>query len=118
MPDLADLRAAFDDLVAALLADIETLRAELALVTAQRDELRALLQPPRQSDEAPHTIVDIQRMAILEALTRAGGVQRRAAAALGMTPRVLNYRMKQFGLVSRFSTQKRRAVAGLRMVGS
>jgi two-component system NtrC family response regulator len=43
-------------------------------------------------------VVAFEKALILEALDRSGGVQTRAAAALGMTERHLRYKLKKFGL--------------------
>jgi DNA-binding NtrC family response regulator len=43
-------------------------------------------------------VEDFERRMILEALGRAGGNQRRAAAALGCLPTTLNEKMRRLGL--------------------
>jgi len=57
-------------------------------------------------DESPDTpasfverVGEFERALIVEALGRAGGVQTRAAAALGMSERHLRYKLKKYGLV-------------------
>jgi Nif-specific regulatory protein len=46
----------------------------------------------------PREIADIERERLLEALQRCGGVQTRAAAMLGITPRQLGYRLRKYRL--------------------
>jgi len=50
--------------------------------------------PPRHP--GPH-----ERQTIRDALERCGGVQTQAAEALGISERVLRYKMKKYGLESR-----------------
>ena len=55
-----------------------------------------------EPSDAPATFVErvgeFERALIVEALGRAGGVQTRAAAALGMSERHLRYKLKKYGL--------------------
>jgi Nif-specific regulatory protein len=44
----------------------------------------------------PKTIAELERERLIEALQRCGGVQTRAAAFLGLTPRQLGYKMKKY----------------------
>jgi Nif-specific regulatory protein len=44
----------------------------------------------------PREIADIERERLIEALQRCGGVQTRAAALLGITPRQLGYRLRRY----------------------
>jgi Nif-specific regulatory protein len=44
----------------------------------------------------PKAVADIERERLLEALRRSGGVQTRAAALLGITPRQLGYKLKKY----------------------
>jgi Nif-specific regulatory protein len=44
----------------------------------------------------PRTIADLERERLLEALQRCGGVQTRATALLGLTPRQLGYKMRKY----------------------
>ncbi|GAB4389382.1 MAG: hypothetical protein Kow0025_14400 [Thermodesulfovibrionales bacterium] len=43
-------------------------------------------------------VAELERAEIRRALEDAGGVKARAARALGLTERMLNYRMKKYGL--------------------
>ena len=57
-----------------------------------------------EAADAPAAFVErvgeFERALIVEALGRAGGVQTRAAAALGMSERHLRYKLKKYGLGS------------------
>jgi two-component system response regulator AtoC len=44
---------------------------------------------------------EIERQAIQSALDRSGGVQTQAASELGISERVLRYKMKKYGLEGR-----------------
>jgi Nif-specific regulatory protein len=44
----------------------------------------------------PREIADIERERLIEALQRCGGVQTRAAALLGITPRQMGYRLRRY----------------------
>jgi Nif-specific regulatory protein len=61
---------------------------------------------PGQSGRSPapvlSTLRDVEREQIIRALARAEGVQARAAALLGVTPRQLGYRLRKFGIVRGF----------------
>jgi len=48
------------------------------------------------------TLRDVEREQIIQALARADGVQARAAALLGITPRQLGYRLHTHGIVRAF----------------
>jgi len=56
---------------------------------------RVLLPEPTAST-LPKAVADIERERLLEALRRSGGVQTRAAALLGITPRQLGYKLKKY----------------------
>jgi Nif-specific regulatory protein len=45
---------------------------------------------------------DVERLQIIRALARSEGVQARAAALLGITPRQLAYRLRRYGIVRAF----------------
>jgi Nif-specific regulatory protein len=44
----------------------------------------------------PGVVADLERQRLIEALQRSGGVQTRAAAILGITPRQLGYKLKKY----------------------
>jgi Nif-specific regulatory protein len=59
----------------------------------------ALASPSLMASEdatLPREIADIERERLLEALQRCGGVQTRAAALLGITPRQLGYKLRKY----------------------
>jgi two-component system NtrC family response regulator len=67
------------------------------------EDLPAAVRPgPGPATPEPRTLPDlvaaIERRAIQEALERHAGVQTQAAQALGISERVLRYKMKKYGL--------------------
>ncbi len=48
----------------------------------------------------PDAVHGLERQMILEAMARSGGNQRLASRILGITERMLGYRLKQYGLKS------------------
>ena len=54
-----------------------------------------------ESQRLPDILGRIERQTIREALERCGGVQTQAAEVLGISERVLRYKMKKYGLESR-----------------
>ncbi|MCX5735755.1 MAG: sigma-54 dependent transcriptional regulator [candidate division NC10 bacterium] len=69
------------------------------LPAAVRPGERSADQP--ESQRLPDILGHIERQTIREALERCGGVQTQAAEALGISERVLRYKMKKYGLESR-----------------
>jgi len=69
------------------------------LPAAVRPGERSTDQP--QSQRLPDILGQIERQTIRDALERCGGVQTQAAEALGISERVLRYKMKKYGLESR-----------------
>ena len=55
----------------------------------------------RLSQGLPDVLADIERQAIRSALDRSGGVQTKAAEELGISERVLRYKMHKYGLEGR-----------------
>jgi Nif-specific regulatory protein len=55
-----------------------------------------ILTPEPSNSTLPKAVADIERERLLEALRRSGGVQTRAAALLGITPRQLGYKLKKY----------------------
>jgi two-component system NtrC family response regulator len=51
--------------------------------------------------DLPGVLAEIERQAIQSALDRSGGVQTQAASELGISERVLRYKMKKYGLEGR-----------------
>jgi Nif-specific regulatory protein len=52
--------------------------------------------PEATASTLPKAVAEIERERLLEALRRSGGVQTRAAALLGITPRQLGYKLKKY----------------------
>jgi Nif-specific regulatory protein len=52
--------------------------------------------PEAGAPSLTRTIADLERKRLIEALQRSGGVQTRAAALLGITPRQLGYKAKKY----------------------
>lgn len=82
---------------------------ERAVVFAERDilslqDLPVVLKGGREEDSAPEGATLTEKVRILEsreirqALREAGGVKSKAARALGITERMLGYKMKNYGL--------------------
>ena len=69
------------------------------LPAAVRPGERSTDQP--ESQRLPDILGQIERQTIRDALERCGGVQTQAAEALGISERVLRYKMKKYGLESR-----------------
>ena len=67
-----------------------------SVVPPTRDVARAS-PPPGVS-----SLREVERHQIIQALSRANGVQARAAALLGITPRQLGYRMRRYNIVRAF----------------
>ncbi|MGQ4808627.1 Nif-specific regulatory protein [Candidatus Entotheonellaceae bacterium PAL068K] len=54
------------------------------------------ITPGTSATSLTHTIADLERERLLEALQCCGGIQTRAASLLGITPRQLGYRLKKY----------------------
>jgi two-component system NtrC family response regulator len=73
------------------------------------EDLPAGLRPGQRSTAEPlpktlpGVLADIERQAIQSALEQSGGIQTQAADALGISERVLRYKMKKYGLEGRTS---------------
>ena len=71
------------------------------------EDLPAAVRPGERSSDQPESrrlpdiLGHIERQTIREALERCGGVQTQAAEVLGISERVLRYKMKKYGLESR-----------------
>jgi Nif-specific regulatory protein len=60
-----------------------------------------ILFPEATAATLPKAVAEIERERLLEALRRSGGVQTRAAALLGITPRQLGYKLKKYHIAPR-----------------
>lgn len=49
-------------------------------------------------DEPTNELKNLEREALISALNETHGSQKRAAALLGISPRVMNYRLRAYGL--------------------
>jgi two-component system NtrC family response regulator len=71
------------------------------------EDLPAAVRPGRRGGgdpmpkDLPGVLADIERQAIASALERTGGIQTQAAESLGISERVLRYKMKKYGLEGR-----------------
>ena len=71
------------------------------------EDLPAAARPGQRSGteplpkDLPGVLADIERQAIRSALEQSGGIQTQAAEALGISERVLRYKMKKYGLEGR-----------------
>ena len=68
---------------------------------------RKAVLPSRDANRpGPHGVVsslrEVERQQIIQALSHANGVQARAAALLGITPRQLGYRLRRYNIVRTF----------------
>ncbi len=66
-------------------------------------EINPFVRESEKSDDNdngtdPHTLVNIQKESILEALEKSLWIQKDAAKRLGITPRTLNYKIKKLGI--------------------
>jgi two-component system NtrC family response regulator len=65
-------------------------------------DLPLTLEAPEGPNEAQTQLTaaveGLERRMIKEALSRAGGIQTRAAESLGITERALRYKLKKYGL--------------------
>ena len=66
-------------------------------------------QPSRRrlaaSDAVLLTLRAMEREQIVKALTQSGGIQARAAALLGITPRQFAYRLRKYGIIRTFQVE-------------
>ena len=60
--------------------------------------LHEAAEEPPKPGSLPAAVEEIERHMIHDALARAGGVQTRAAEMLGISERVLRYKLKKYGL--------------------
>jgi len=84
------------------------------LVRARTEEPRDPAPPPPHqasrrrpapSDTPLSTLRTMEREQIVKALAQSGGIQARAAALLGITPRQFAYRLRRYGIVRTFQLE-------------
>jgi len=61
----------------------------------------AVLERDRGTQSLPDTLEEIERQLIVKALERNGGVQTKAAEEMGISERVLRYKMKKYSLAEK-----------------
>jgi two-component system NtrC family response regulator len=64
-------------------------------------QAEAVLERDRGTQSLPDTLEEIERQLIVKALERSGGVQTKAAEELGISERVLRYKMKKYSLAEK-----------------
>jgi Nif-specific regulatory protein len=83
----------------------------LPVETPAADRAEARSRPPGSARRAPDdgtvaagvaNLRDLEREQVIRALAQANGVQVRAAALLGITPRQLGYKLRRYGIVKAF----------------
>lgn len=84
---------------AVLIADGDTLTSKcLPVQTAQLKGEKSAMAATTAQGNLEETLANIERQLIIDALERADGVQRHAAKLLGITERVLWYKVKKYGI--------------------
>lgn len=86
---LADTNAVDDRLVVSLLPNI-TLKDDTFVIPEEK--------PAPKAPTTKGSIEQMEKEAILEALLACKGIQSKAAAMLGMSPRQIGYKMKKYGI--------------------
>lgn len=85
-----------------LLADGDTLTAEVLPIELRPDDARRTAAPPAAEDDAPRDLrsrlAAEEKRILLEALARADGVKRRAARELGIDERNMSYYLKKHAI--------------------
>jgi DNA-binding NtrC family response regulator len=74
----------------------ETLTIQDLPLNLRESKVEAALEGARQSGNLPGALEEIERRMISSALERSSGVQTKAAADLGISERVLRYKMKKY----------------------
>ena len=66
-------------------------------------DLLQMVRRNRDSDALtlPQKIENLEREMIVDALKKTGGCQRRAAMELGVTPRILGYKIQKYAILQR-----------------
>jgi two-component system NtrC family response regulator len=74
----------------------ETLTVQDLPLNLRESQVEAALERARQSRDLPAALEEIERQMIANALEKSSGVQTKAAAELGISERVLRYKMKKY----------------------
>lgn len=83
---------------AVVLARGDTLTVQDLPLNLRQSKAEAALGEARGGRNLPEALEEIERQWIVRALERSGGVQIKAAEELGISERVLRYKMKKYGL--------------------
>jgi Nif-specific regulatory protein len=67
----------------------------------RESRMEAALSQARQAHSLPETLETLERQLIISALERNGAVQTRAAEELGISERVLRYKMNKYGITEK-----------------
>jgi two-component system NtrC family response regulator len=76
----------------------ETLTTQDLPLNLREGKAEAALERDRGTRSLPDTLEEIERQLIFKALERSGGVQTKAAEELGISERVLRYKMKKYSI--------------------
>jgi two-component system NtrC family response regulator len=76
----------------------DTLTTQDLPINLREGKAEATLGRDRGGRSLPDTLDEIESQLILKALERSGGVQTKAAEELGISERVLRYKMKKYGI--------------------
>jgi two-component system NtrC family response regulator len=76
----------------------DTLTTQDLPINLREGRAEATLERDRGGRSLPDTLEEIESQLILKALERNGGVQTKAAEELGISERVLRYKMKKYGI--------------------
>ena len=79
----------------------DTLTTQDLPLNLREGKAEAALERDRGTQSLPGTLEEIERQLILKALERSGGVQTKAAEELGISERVLRYKMKKYSLAEK-----------------
>jgi len=74
----------------------DTLTTQDLPLNLRESKTEVALEEARKRRDLPETLEGIERQLITQALERSGGVQTRAAEELGISERVLRYKMKKY----------------------
>ena len=79
----------------------DTLTMQDLPLNLRESGVEASLKQPSGERSLPDTLEEIERMLISQALEKSGGVQTKAAEELGISERVLRYKMKKYRIAEK-----------------
>jgi Nif-specific regulatory protein len=79
----------------------DTLTTQDLPLNLREGKAEAVLERDRGTQSLPDTLEEIERQLIVKALERNGGVQTKAAEEMGISERVLRYKMKKYSLAEK-----------------